>query len=383
MRWGPSPPCLPSFPPFTSPSSSFVLLHHLLLTSPSSPSPHPPLSSQLFHCPYIPHLPSCRPYRPSFVLVVSHCCPPLPPFSSCTHSAPPLSIRSPFLSCYAAFTANRSRSLCFGFAPVFPGAAEKTGREWARECRCSTKSLIWCYCCFPFKRKGMNRPPLVRRLPPPLSFLPLKSRSSHRTPEAYRPPPAPSPHPQQPLSPFPQSLRRFPLSRTNRLPPLPPPSSLPLVLGFSSSCEQSQHSQAHLLHYRAPQAPSKMAAVPPKAPSRTLIVVLVTGMLVTGCSNSASYPLIPLRSSPSPVAVSGAFARRKAGGRVVSNPFASLAGLWTKYQDMQCVENCDDPDPSKHVNFERPSSSPLFLPPPLSRLTPYSSTPSQSPSLRR
>ncbi|KDQ12303.1 hypothetical protein BOTBODRAFT_67501 [Botryobasidium botryosum FD-172 SS1] len=41
---------------------------------------------------------------------------------------------------------------------------------------------------------------------------------------------------------------------------------------------------------------------------------LIAGMLVTGCSNS----------------------------------------LWTKWQDMQCVENCDDPNPAKHVLFEQP-----------------------------
>ncbi|CCA66794.1 hypothetical protein PIIN_00557 [Serendipita indica DSM 11827] len=44
------------------------------------------------------------------------------------------------------------------------------------------------------------------------------------------------------------------------------------------------------------------------------LITLVTGMLVTGSSNS----------------------------------------LWTKFQDMQCVENCQDPDPSKHVYYEQP-----------------------------
>ncbi|KAH9058836.1 hypothetical protein EDB87DRAFT_1625632 [Lactarius vividus] len=28
--------------------------------------------------------------------------------------------------------------------------------------------------------------------------------------------------------------------------------------------------------------------------------------------------------------------------------------LWSKYQDMQCVENCDDPDPRRHVLYEQP-----------------------------
>lgn len=28
--------------------------------------------------------------------------------------------------------------------------------------------------------------------------------------------------------------------------------------------------------------------------------------------------------------------------------------LLTKFQDMQCVRNCDDPDPKKRVVFEQP-----------------------------
>lgn len=43
-------------------------------------------------------------------------------------------------------------------------------------------------------------------------------------------------------------------------------------------------------------------------------VTLIVGMLATGCSNS----------------------------------------LWSKFQDKQCVENCQDPDPSTHQHFEQP-----------------------------
>ncbi|GAA5848211.1 hypothetical protein JCM8547_004445 [Rhodosporidiobolus lusitaniae] len=57
-----------------------------------------------------------------------------------------------------------------------------------------------------------------------------------------------------------------------------------------------------------------MAANPPKAPTKALVALLVTGMLVTGCSNS----------------------------------------LWTKYQDMQCVDNCDSPNPNERQNYEQP-----------------------------
>ncbi|GAA6063832.1 hypothetical protein JCM10212_003994 [Sporobolomyces blumeae] len=60
-----------------------------------------------------------------------------------------------------------------------------------------------------------------------------------------------------------------------------------------------------------------MSSVPSptaRGPSRKLVVVLVVGMLVTGCSNS----------------------------------------LWSKYQDMQCVANCDSPDPARRQNFEQP-----------------------------
>ncbi|GAA6029301.1 hypothetical protein JCM8097_003611 [Rhodosporidiobolus ruineniae] len=57
-----------------------------------------------------------------------------------------------------------------------------------------------------------------------------------------------------------------------------------------------------------------MASTPPKAPSKALVLLLVSGMLITGCSNS----------------------------------------LWTKYQDMQCVENCGEAGPGKRQNFEQP-----------------------------
>ncbi|KZT11542.1 uncharacterized protein LAESUDRAFT_720793 [Laetiporus sulphureus 93-53] len=49
-------------------------------------------------------------------------------------------------------------------------------------------------------------------------------------------------------------------------------------------------------------------------PSSFYVPILVGGMLITGSSNS----------------------------------------LWSKWQDMQCVENCDDPNPTKHVLYEQP-----------------------------
>ncbi|PCH38390.1 hypothetical protein WOLCODRAFT_23332 [Wolfiporia cocos MD-104 SS10] len=49
-------------------------------------------------------------------------------------------------------------------------------------------------------------------------------------------------------------------------------------------------------------------------PSSLYVPVLVAGMLLTGSSNS----------------------------------------LWSKYQDMQCVENCGDPNPANHVLYEQP-----------------------------
>ncbi|EAU88047.2 integral membrane protein [Coprinopsis cinerea okayama7 len=39
------------------------------------------------------------------------------------------------------------------------------------------------------------------------------------------------------------------------------------------------------------------------------------------------------------------------GGMILTG---STNSLWTKWQDMQCVENCSDPDPSKHVLYEQP-----------------------------
>ncbi|KAH9954132.1 hypothetical protein BC827DRAFT_1144571 [Russula dissimulans] len=49
-------------------------------------------------------------------------------------------------------------------------------------------------------------------------------------------------------------------------------------------------------------------------PNRFLVPALITGMILTGACNS----------------------------------------LWSKYQDMQCVENCDHPDPKRHVLYEQP-----------------------------
>ncbi|KXN82557.1 Solute carrier family 35 member F6 [Leucoagaricus sp. SymC.cos] len=49
-------------------------------------------------------------------------------------------------------------------------------------------------------------------------------------------------------------------------------------------------------------------------PSTLYIPFLLVGMIVTGASNS----------------------------------------LWSKWQDMQCVENCSDPDPTRHVLYEQP-----------------------------
>ncbi|KDQ59423.1 hypothetical protein JAAARDRAFT_127293 [Jaapia argillacea MUCL 33604] len=49
-------------------------------------------------------------------------------------------------------------------------------------------------------------------------------------------------------------------------------------------------------------------------PSSLYVPILIAGMLITGSSNS----------------------------------------LWSKYQDMQCVENCDDPNARTHILFEQP-----------------------------
>ncbi|KAH9952193.1 hypothetical protein B0H21DRAFT_684191 [Amylocystis lapponica] len=49
-------------------------------------------------------------------------------------------------------------------------------------------------------------------------------------------------------------------------------------------------------------------------PSSLYVPVLIAGMLITGSSNS----------------------------------------LWSKWQDMQCVENCADPNPARHVLYEQP-----------------------------
>ena len=34
--------------------------------------------------------------------------------------------------------------------------------------------------------------------------------------------------------------------------------------------------------------------------------------------------------------------------------FPSINSLLLKYQDMQCVANCDNPDPREHVAFKQP-----------------------------
>lgn len=55
--------------------------------------------------------------------------------------------------------------------------------------------------------------------------------------------------------------------------------------------------------------------------SKVFILVLVVGCIVTGCLNS----------------------------------------LFTKYQDNQCVKNCEDPDPSKHTNYQQPAIQTLQM----------------------
>lgn len=63
--------------------------------------------------------------------------------------------------------------------------------------------------------------------------------------------------------------------------------------------------------------------MPSSTASSTAVSLLVAGMLLTGISNS----------------------------------------LFTKYQDMQCVGSCDDPDVSKHVEFSQPvwQTAQMFL----------------------
>ncbi|KAH6919043.1 hypothetical protein BKA70DRAFT_40223 [Coprinopsis sp. MPI-PUGE-AT-0042] len=39
------------------------------------------------------------------------------------------------------------------------------------------------------------------------------------------------------------------------------------------------------------------------------------------------------------------------GGMITTG---ALNSLWSKWQDMQCVENCTDPDPTRHVVYEQP-----------------------------
>ncbi|KAM0792463.1 hypothetical protein ACM66B_005138 [Microbotryomycetes sp. NB124-2] len=61
----------------------------------------------------------------------------------------------------------------------------------------------------------------------------------------------------------------------------------------------------------------------PRPPSGLKIAILVAVMLTAGCSNS----------------------------------------LWSKWQDMQCVENCDSPDPTRRKAFEQPvwQTATMFL----------------------
>jgi hypothetical protein len=37
-----------------------------------------------------------------------------------------------------------------------------------------------------------------------------------------------------------------------------------------------------------------------------------------------------------------------------TNHIGCSNSIWGKFQDMQCVENCSDPDPRKRVLFEQP-----------------------------
>ncbi|KAK7693263.1 hypothetical protein QCA50_002830 [Cerrena zonata] len=107
-----------------------------------------------------------------------------------------------------------------------------------------------------------------------------------------------APLPTPPGAPSPLGhLSRFPPANCTRSTP-PHPSAVPR---FPSSFYSTRH---------LPRRPASLTTMP----SSLYVPVLVAGMLITGSSNS----------------------------------------LWSKWQDMQCVENCDDPNPRHHVLYEQP-----------------------------
>ncbi|KAJ4488167.1 hypothetical protein J3R30DRAFT_3363644 [Lentinula aciculospora] len=69
-----------------------------------------------------------------------------------------------------------------------------------------------------------------------------------------------------------------------------------------------------LSYHHVDRSGSCASSVSPTMPSSLFIPFLLAGMILTGSSNS----------------------------------------LWSKWQDMQCVENCDDPDPSRRMLYEQP-----------------------------
>lgn len=88
------------------------------------------------------------------------------------------------------------------------------------------------------------------------------------------------------------------------------------VLGLDTFVTTSPTSTAATLHYPSAASSTTQGIIVtmPPLPSRAIIPFLVFGMLACGVANT----------------------------------------LITKYQDNQCVRNCDDPDQSKHQNFEQP-----------------------------
>lgn len=84
-------------------------------------------------------------------------------------------------------------------------------------------------------------------------------------------------------------------------------------------------------------------------PPRLYVPLLIAGMIITVCPFRYVLPLftltLPSRAPATPCGQST---------RYVSPLHFTLILMCLRVQDMQCVENCDDPNPSRRVLYEQP-----------------------------
>ena len=86
-------------------------------------------------------------------------------------------------------------------------------------------------------------------------------------------------------------------------------------------------------------------------PNRFLVHALITGMILTVRITTS---LLKLCSFEFGLAGCLQLPLVQVPGNNSSAPHPELILMLRRPQDMQCVENCDDPNPKRHVLYEQP-----------------------------